>query len=1009
MKLEILLTPPRPPFAIGLLCLLLVSGSGRVASEEAADQILERAREVYLEEGPGPALPLYERALEAFRAAGDRRGEAITLGLMGNCRKRFGEYDEALELLSTALEMKRQLGERAEEGATLSHLGLVYWELGEYQVAIERFESSSEIAREVGDAELEGANLNNLSLVYDELGEYERSLEQYQQALDVYRGVDFPRGESDTLGNMGGVHLLLGHYREACELYRQSLAIGEREGLKYSMSVDRGNLALCQLGLGRVEEALADFDRALALTRQIGAHQDEAYWLSGKGRALVGLGRYDEGLSLFRESVERYEEMGARGEMIEALHELGALYVRLGDLASAEVNLRRAVETAREIGSARAVTLGLQALGDLEWRRGHEEQAGALYAEALRRAREANEESLVAEGLLGIAAIELQSSRLDEAASRAGEALEIGRRIEALAVEAEAQFALGEIGRLRGAAEVALTLFDEAETSAGRLGDPDLLWRIKHGQGRTLEQAGRNEEAVAALEDSVVIIESVRGRLREERFRAGYLQDKYQVYVDLVRLLLRAGRTEAAFGIAERLRAHGYLELVSRRRSGLRSEQQRLLEVELVERIRQLQQAIDAERGRVGAEYRQRAVDFFSHELVAAETEYQTFLDDLRRVDPSSAAQREVVVPTVGQVQAGLPADALLLEYVLAEDSVFVFGITRGQLRSHEVRVGGKDLYARVALLRDLIRQPANEDWRRPAASLAAVLLHPLIEAGWLDGAERLYVVPHGALHFLPFGVLPMSSRGERLVVEDLAVTLLPAAAVLAGGLKAETAEKSLLAMAPASTGLAHAADEVQGVSELFGRDPTVLIGDSALESVFKDLAPGYRVVHLASHGYFNKLNPMLSGLELEADATDDGRLQVHEILDLSLAADLVVLSACETGLSSGHLAEIPVGDDFVGLTRAFLHAGSNAVLSTLWQVNDRFTVTVMQGFYRRVATTGEVGDLSLALAEAQRDGLRHPRYGHPYYWAPFVLVGASGTETALLAENRTAVLVEEE
>jgi len=129
----------------------------------------------------------------------------------------------------------------------------------------------------------------------------------------------------------------------------------------------------------------------------------------------------------------------------------------------------------------------------------------------------------------------------------------------------------------------------------------------------------------------------------------------------------------------------------------------------------------------------------------------------------------------------------------------------------------------------------------------------------------------------------------------------------------------------------------------------------------------------------------MLSGLELEPDTHDDGLLEVHEILDLKLHASLVTLSACETALGSGYFSEVPAGDDFVGLTRAFLSAGSQAVLASLWAVNDRSTLQLMVDFYRRLPKEGKAA----ALAKTQRAmRLSGGRYSHPYFWAPFVLVG---------------------
>ncbi|MFN2168444.1 MAG: CHAT domain-containing protein, partial [Anaerolineae bacterium] len=307
---------------------------------------------------------------------------------------------------------------------------------------------------------------------------------------------------------------------------------------------------------------------------------------------------------------------------------------------------------------------------------------------------------------------------------------------------------------------------------------------------------------------------------------------------------------------------------------------------------------------------------------------------------------------------------------------------------------------SKVVLLRDLLRRPDSDRWRRPAASLAQALIEPLSAAGTLAGARHLYLVPHGSLNYLPFAVLPEEADGETLLVERFTLAYLPtAAALLDKGMDARSRER-LLAMAPARSRLRHAPEEASRVYDLFGADSRLALGEAATESLFKSVAGDFDVLHLATHGYFNKLNPMLSGLELEADAGNDGLLELHEIIGIRLQADLVTLSACQTGLGSGHFAEIPAGDDFVGLTRAFLYAGSSAVLATLWEVDDASTAELMQQFYARLRVSAETPRDRLgkaaALAEAQRRLRETDQYRHPYYWAPFVLVGASGpTEAA--------------
>jgi CHAT domain-containing protein len=288
-----------------------------------------------------------------------------------------------------------------------------------------------------------------------------------------------------------------------------------------------------------------------------------------------------------------------------------------------------------------------------------------------------------------------------------------------------------------------------------------------------------------------------------------------------------------------------------------------------------------------------------------------------------------------------------------------------------------------VELLRDLLARENLPDWRKPAESLRRFLVDPIERAGWLDKITKLYIVPHGTLHYLPFGLLPREGV-HRYLIEDYVLAYLPAAAALLRR-RGPGAEGTLFAVAPARTKLAYAQEEAGSISEFFPSEKRVLVGASATESSFKRDAGRYQILHLATHGYFNKLNPLFSALELEADQSDDGRLEVHEILNLRLKANLVALSACETALGSGYFAEAPAGDDFVGLTRAFLYAGSPAVLATLWEVNDRSALDLMRSFYRALPQWGN----AQALAEAQRAVVRQGgRYAHPYFWAPFVLVG---------------------
>ncbi|MGH9871454.1 MAG: CHAT domain-containing tetratricopeptide repeat protein [Pyrinomonadaceae bacterium] len=960
-------------------------GNPAATSGKAAD-VLSQARKLYSEQGPKIAFPEFEKALALFRNEGDRLGEAITLGLIGNCYKKFGEFPKALDFLQQALKLKRELGDRLEEGKTLSHLGLLYWEMGQYPPAIEHLNKAIALGAEIKDRTLEASSRNNLGLVYDELGEYRKSLAEYSHALELYRGTNFERGISDAIGNIGGKHLLLGEYDKALGYYRQALEMDERGNLKPGISLDLQNIALCYVGMGRLLEAIETFDRSIKLATEAGLKKEAADSQKGKGSALVQLGKYTEALNQYRGALQVYEEAGLKQQLIEGLGDLGNLEMRLGDAASAEKEFRRALDVSRAINHPRGVTVNLVALGDLEWRRKRYEEAATLYRDALARATQAGDQGSAASARIQLALAERSLGHLEIARVQAQKAADIGRATQAQPIEGEALCALGEIARSGGHHEEALQSFAAARTLGTTTGNPELSWRVEFGRGQSLESLNQNEAALEAYRAAIKIIEEVRSELREERFRAGYIEDKYQVYVALVELLLKLGRADEAFLFAEKLRARSYLDLLSRGQKPLSNPAQRQAESTLKNRIKQLQQNLDAETAKPPPDQRRQVVELFSRELVDAERNYESFIDDLRSNESGNAAARSLNAPTGREVEEKLSAGTALIEYVLAEKSLSIFVLRADGLRAMTVPIDAVNLQSRVELLRNLMLRNHTEEWKLPAEKLYEVLIAPVEAAGWLRGIERLYLVPHAILHYLPFAALRQNANGrERLLIDKFVLGYLPAAAALVKGGRSTGKSNSILAMAPSTARLQFTEQESRSVATFFPREHQLLLGSRATESSFKNLAGHYDVIHLATHGYFNKLNPLLSGVLLEPDSQNDGRLEVHEIFDLQLHAQLVTLSACDTALGSGYFAEVPAGDDIVGLTRAFLFAGSPSVLATLWEVNDLSAVRFMRGFYGHRGKS----DKAAALAKVQREMRRSGVYRHPYYWAAFLMEGS--------------------
>jgi CHAT domain-containing protein/Tfp pilus assembly protein PilF len=963
--------------------LALSVASAFAQSDKTAEEILARAQQTVFKEGPRTALPELERAFAIYHGQHDRHGEAVTLGYMGFCYRLLADYPKALDYLRRSLAMKQELGDRLEEGKTLNFLGLTYWDMGDYPKANEHLTKSLAIAREVHDAKLEGTALNNLGLVSDEQGNYRHSLEIYQQALQLHRSTRFARGESDTLGNIGGDYLLLGQYRESLRYYQQALETDERLELKTNTTIDLGNIGLCQAALGQTEDAIKSFDRALSLAKETGQKKEEADWHKGKGAALLSLGKYNLARHEYRLAVAAYEQSGLQREMVEALNEDGNLLIQLGDIASAERAFRRAIELAGSIGHPRGVTANLIALGDVELRRKRFEQASTLYRQAFERARESGDLATMMVSLAQLASALRDLGNIPEALSEAERSLDIARRIGAAPLEAQALIGLGELTLRSSEPEKALAHFNAGSQIAEATDNPEIGWQAEYGRGRALEALQRHEDAVLAYRRAVEIIEKVTAQLREERFQAGYVENKYQVYVALVRLLLKMGKTGDAFFYSEKLRARSYAQILNQTLPGGSDPQ----EAELRARIRQLRRSLEVEHARPPAEQRREKVQVFSAELAAAERQYQTLIDDWRARQRSGAHSRAFEVSTSEQVQQKLSPDAALVEYVVGEEDLVIFVLRRETVHATTVTIRAADLRTRIELLRDLMAPGRGPDWLKPAESLYQVLIHPIDHAGWLRGISRLYIVPNATLNYLPFAALsrPGEEKGHFLI-RDYVLAYLPAASALVSSLKREPSGLGVLALAPGAARLRYAPEEARSVGAIYSDHSQVLLGRSATKRAFAKHADQFEIIHLATHGFFDKINPLFSGVVLQPTAGDDGRLQVYEIMRLRLQARLVTLSACDTALGSGYFSEFPAGDDFVGLTRAFLSAGSSAVLASLWEVNDRSTMQLMKSFYRELSKT----DSADALAKAQRSMLAGGGlYSSPYYWAPFVVVSA--------------------
>ncbi len=935
----------------------LLVRSACCAQEQTADEMLADAKAVYSQQGAKTALPKYEKALAAYRDSDNKLGEAITMGLIGNCYKHLGDYPKALEMLNTSLSMKRELHERLEEGKTLSNLGLIYWERTEYSKAIQNFSESIAIAQELGNVQLEASATNNLGLVYDEQGDYRRSMPQFEKALELHRSIEYEPGESDALGNIGGVYLSLGRFSQAESYYRQALEISRRLGLKSSETLDLGNISLCQLGQGETKEALTTLNQALEIADAAGMYKEFADWLRVRASARLRTGRFDLALKDYETAEQSYVHARLKREEAEVLMDVGMVYFLLGDRLSSEAQIKKALAIARAIGYKRGVVADQLDLATLQIFAGNLQRAritaNAAFTEAVRLEElDAEIRSLLLLGRIGLDLhqLEVGNAKSQEARKKAHDA---GLKL----LEAEALILSGELDLKRHRPQDAIDGLNLAKAISTESGDVDLLWQAQFFRGQALERLGQDEEAVLAYRAAIDTIEDVRTGISERRFRTGYFQNKQRVYVALISLLLRMGDQGEAFGFSERLREYSFLQF-----RGEPPESSKSNITESKARVRQLQTLIDQENGKAADQQRGEIAHTYSEELAAAQRELRAFLDSAE----APAAPQIAIAASSEMIQSKLPAHTALVEYVVSENELLAFVITRSGLQSLSIPAHERDLRSRIELLRDLVADPKGEDWQKPAAGLRTLLIAPLENRHMLAEITSLLIVPHGVLNELPFAALPTEQNGKRtFLIEQYELRELPSGSWLLRAQKHDlSASTRTLAVAPSNSQLKFAIPEAQRVALLFSPRSFALIGSGATETRFKQSVGQYDFIHLATHGFFNSANPAFSGLQLEPDAQNDGRLEVHEILSLHLNARMVTLSACDTALGSGDFSEFPAGDEFVGLNRAFLEAGSDAVLASLWKVDDHSTEVIMDRLYRAMKRQGWPGSARPGAAE---------------------------------------------
>ncbi len=492
-----------------------------------------------------------------------------------------------------------------------------------------------------------------------------------------------------------------------------------------------------------------------------------------------------------------------------------------------------------------------------------------------------------------------------------------------------------------------------------------IYWIVLLDLAKIALSEGRSRIAEDMLKKAIDVIEKSRASINSEAGRIGFVGDKQAAYAQLTALLLNEGRYAEAFTYVERAKARALVDLLASQKNlafhGRQTEQIKKTLADL-DKAEQDLTVVAQPQDKEG--------------LIKTRSIVLKLKKDLREKDPELASLVSVTTPATAEIQSKIKDDETLLEYYYAGKDWYVFILTGQTIVAQKLPAA--DLEKNVDALRKNIASrnlPAFNQYSQTLYRQIFALATPSIKT------KKLMIVPHGYLHYVPFAAL---SDGSGYLIDRFSLRMLPSASVLNFlAEKAKQKEWGALILGNPMLGdpkydLKFAEDEALAIGRIIP-ESRVLLRSEASKTNLQNWGSKYSVIHLAVHGVFDQDKPLHSALLLAADKNNDGLLRAGDLYHLSLNADLVTLSACETALG-----KVATGDDVVGFTRGFLYAGVRSLISSLWQVDDEATRDLMVHFY---ANRSKMSN-DEALRQAQMAAKK--KYPHPYYWAAFLLTGSA-------------------
>lgn len=993
---------------------------------------------------PTEALDYLERALTMYREIGDRRGEADVLANLANVDATRGANAAALERLAAALKIHREIHDTRGVVADLTSMGRLYLARGELDNAAACLQEAEKNNKSLSNPRGELAIMIEQAMLLRARGNHQGALSLLNKALESAKAQGDARTVASIHLKMATIFEDAKEYDKALKLLRHTLQEfrqhGDRQGELWAL----GGIAVIQVKTEDYENALANLEKALKLRSELGlaTHQsrDLDFYL---GEIYEGFREFERALEHYHRALISSQTNGDESRLGLLYDRLGTVYYYMENYPKAREFLEEALRSHAESNDTVMQRSELIRLGDIASKLGEPEKALKYQQRALALTKDLGDERIRARILTRIGTLYQVLGRPQSALEYYREARDIrtsvGDRRGVNENLLQSALVLANLGDFQAAVADLKKAFEIAQTSEDR----SMLWKAYFIMGRALEGKKSPGEALESYRKALTILESMEADIIEESeeddFIFGGKTALFETTLRVLSLLARKDPQGAydnqAFRIVEKLKAAEFENLLSH----IHVESFSDLPQDLLVKEKSLKLGIRKLNTRLADEFSrlqpdQGVIRRLIEQRREKEQAFAQLKERLLKEYPSYADlryPRPVSVPQFQKTQ--VRSDEAILAYLVTRSRTYLFAIDKNRFHSLTIEYPVQEMQRDIeTLLKPLYRSDTQANWDPSVAyRIYTKIMKPV--QYFLVGKKTVIIVPHGPLAALPFEILISSEshaskrfwspkEHPTYLLESYAFSYVPSVSVLShirgrkrtaqpgwnlvafGDALYNSPDKTSQLNAGADdliAGLGSLTNDARGVElkplpgarheiseivKILGGPTQVYLGAEATETLFKkaDLSR-YAYVHLATHGVqlngSGKLrrHPALV-FSLFGDTENDGFLQLGEAFGLKLNADTVVISSC----LSNRRAEGADAEGNLALSRAFLFAGSDSVVLSLWQVNDSSTAKLFIEMYRNL----EAGSKAEALRQAKLMLLGEPATSHPYFWGPFVLTG---------------------